>query len=438
MAAAWSIAGVRIASVTSSPSITTLSFTSNDARDATAATADRRRRDRRRRDCAFHATRAIHRAGVHVTVAEPRGNRACDCSFAGAGRAVDGDDDLGARHEAARIIPGMSPRRKRWIVLVSRRRNLRGTCRGLADHRNRGAAARPRRMDVVSSAPAARRRRRDLEPKRSPIQTRHGPVDARIDRPAGGADHTLVGPARHAPDRPGRTSTHPIHHAPRWRGHQRRLLCRCLTCVHSASSADRQTRPKTSSAGSRRTGASRRPDASAWPGVSFAGGLALVAAGRPSLRGRLDTAVSLGGHGDLGTVLDYLCTGRLPDGTVRAAARLQSGRRRARRGTASRARRPKRPISSAGSRSFSRRQPTSRRDTVAAATQLAEAGRLRDAMPERSQQVMDWVLERDVQLARRGHSPVHCRARAATRRFPRSGPPRPAFLSSCFRARTTT
>jgi dienelactone hydrolase len=52
-------------------------------------------------------------------------------------------------------------------------------------------------------------------------------------------------------------------------------------------------------------------------GVSFAGGLALVAAGRPSLAGRLDAVVSIGGYGDLPRALRYLCTGRLPDGTFR-------------------------------------------------------------------------------------------------------------------------
>ena len=50
-------------------------------------------------------------------------------------------------------------------------------------------------------------------------------------------------------------------------------------------------------------------------GVSFAGGLALVAAGRPALRDRLTLVVSLGGHADLPRVMRYLCTGQLPDGT---------------------------------------------------------------------------------------------------------------------------
>ncbi len=52
-------------------------------------------------------------------------------------------------------------------------------------------------------------------------------------------------------------------------------------------------------------------------GVSFAGGLALVAAGRPALRQKLTMVVSLGGHADLPRVMTYLCSGRLPDGTTR-------------------------------------------------------------------------------------------------------------------------
>jgi len=52
-------------------------------------------------------------------------------------------------------------------------------------------------------------------------------------------------------------------------------------------------------------------------GVSFAGGLALVAAGRPSLAGKVQLVVSLGGHADLPRVMTFLCTGVLPDGTTR-------------------------------------------------------------------------------------------------------------------------
>ena len=44
-------------------------------------------------------------------------------------------------------------------------------------------------------------------------------------------------------------------------------------------------------------------------GISFAGGLSLVAAGRPSIRDLVAYVVSFGGHGDLGRVLRYLATG---------------------------------------------------------------------------------------------------------------------------------
>jgi pimeloyl-ACP methyl ester carboxylesterase len=47
-------------------------------------------------------------------------------------------------------------------------------------------------------------------------------------------------------------------------------------------------------------------------GVSFSGGLAVVAAGRPSLRGRLRYVFSFGGHDDLRRVLDYFCAGGDP------------------------------------------------------------------------------------------------------------------------------
>jgi dienelactone hydrolase len=52
-------------------------------------------------------------------------------------------------------------------------------------------------------------------------------------------------------------------------------------------------------------------------GISFAGGLSLVAAGRPALRDKVAAVLSLGGHGDLPRTLKYLCTGLLPDGSRR-------------------------------------------------------------------------------------------------------------------------
>jgi dienelactone hydrolase len=52
-------------------------------------------------------------------------------------------------------------------------------------------------------------------------------------------------------------------------------------------------------------------------GISFAGGLSIVAAGRPEAAPHVAFTVSFGGHGDLGRVLRYLCTGVQPDGTRR-------------------------------------------------------------------------------------------------------------------------
>jgi dienelactone hydrolase len=44
-------------------------------------------------------------------------------------------------------------------------------------------------------------------------------------------------------------------------------------------------------------------------GISFAGGLSIVAAGRPSIRDNVAYVVSFGGHGNLARVLKYLATG---------------------------------------------------------------------------------------------------------------------------------
>jgi dienelactone hydrolase len=52
-------------------------------------------------------------------------------------------------------------------------------------------------------------------------------------------------------------------------------------------------------------------------GISFSGGLSVVAAGRASVRDRVKYVVSFGGHGDLERTMRYLCTGREPDGSFR-------------------------------------------------------------------------------------------------------------------------
>jgi dienelactone hydrolase len=47
-------------------------------------------------------------------------------------------------------------------------------------------------------------------------------------------------------------------------------------------------------------------------GISFAGGLSIVAAGRESIRDKVAYVLSFGGHGDLPRVLRYLATGEAP------------------------------------------------------------------------------------------------------------------------------
>jgi dienelactone hydrolase len=47
-------------------------------------------------------------------------------------------------------------------------------------------------------------------------------------------------------------------------------------------------------------------------GISFAGGLSISAAGRPTLRDKVAFVVSFGGHGDLQRVMQYLVTGEAP------------------------------------------------------------------------------------------------------------------------------
>ena len=49
-------------------------------------------------------------------------------------------------------------------------------------------------------------------------------------------------------------------------------------------------------------------------GISFAGGLSLVAATRAGLRDHVAFVMSFGGHGDLPRTLRYLCTGEVPGG----------------------------------------------------------------------------------------------------------------------------
>jgi hypothetical protein len=153
---------------------------------------------------------------------------------------------------------------------------------------------------------------RDIE-----VPTRYGPIPARLYQPEGGSDRSVV--------------VFPGIHAggvdePRLAAFSRRLAGAGATVASVPLPELRRFKISPVST-------DMIEDAAFWmasdrtlsphgrvglAGVSFAGGLALVAAGRPRLADRIQLVVALGGHADLPRVMTYLCTGRLSDGTTRA------------------------------------------------------------------------------------------------------------------------
>jgi dienelactone hydrolase len=148
------------------------------------------------------------------------------------------------------------------------------------------------------------------------IPTRHGPLPARVYTPSSGAGASpafIIFPGIH---RGGVDE-------PRLAGFSRRFASAGVTVVSVPLPDLRQFRVTLRTI-------DQIEDATLWAaneggighggriglgGVSFAGGLSLVAAGREALRDRLSMVVSFGGYGDLARVLRFLCTGVLPDGT---------------------------------------------------------------------------------------------------------------------------
>jgi acetyl esterase/lipase len=130
-------------------------------------------------------------------------------------------------------------------------------------------------------------------------------------------------------------------------------------------------------------------------GISFAGGLSIVAAGRPALRDRVAFVLSFGGHGDLPRTLRYLATGTQPDGTHRAphdygvaiillgvADRIVPG--------------PQAPALRAAILSFLEASRLDMVDKAEASREFAQARALADTLPEPSRTLMTYVNNRDV------------------------------------------
>ena len=145
------------------------------------------------------------------------------------------------------------------------------------------------------------------------VPTRHGPIPARVYRPAGTASRTLVVvPGIHAGG----------VEQPRLADLSARLAATGAVVVSvplpdlrryvvTPASTDQIEDVVTWVAGQPALAPEQRVGL---VGVSFAGGLAVAAAGRPAMRDRLTSVLSIGGHADLPRVMTFLCTGDTPGG----------------------------------------------------------------------------------------------------------------------------
>jgi dienelactone hydrolase len=130
-------------------------------------------------------------------------------------------------------------------------------------------------------------------------------------------------------------------------------------------------------------------------GISFAGGLSIVAAGRPSLRERVAFVLSFGGHGDLPRTLHYLATGTQPDGTHRPPH--DYGVAIILLGVADRVvPEPQAPALRAAILSFLEASRLDMVDKVQASREFAHAQELAESLPEPSHTLMIYVNTRDV------------------------------------------
>ena len=130
-------------------------------------------------------------------------------------------------------------------------------------------------------------------------------------------------------------------------------------------------------------------------GISFGGGLAVAAAGRPAIRDGLAFVLSLGGHGDLPRTLKYLCTGIQPDGRYRAPH--DYGLAIVLLGAAAHVVPPRQvdPLRAA-ILSFLEASRLDMIDKAAAATEFAHAKELARGLSEPAKTYMDYVNNRDV------------------------------------------
>jgi dienelactone hydrolase len=149
-----------------------------------------------------------------------------------------------------------------------------------------------------------------IDPQRT-IPTRHGEVPARLYRPDGQLTRTvLLVPGIHAMgiDEPRLTAL-----AKDLAGSGVGVMTMALPDLQRYEITARATDQIEDAVAWLTDRAELAPDRRVgMVGISFAGGMSIVAAARPAIRDRVAFVLSFGGHGDLVRVTRYLCTGEAP------------------------------------------------------------------------------------------------------------------------------
>jgi dienelactone hydrolase len=132
-------------------------------------------------------------------------------------------------------------------------------------------------------------------------------------------------------------------------------------------------------------------------GISFAGGLSISAAGRPSLRDHVAAVLSFGGHGNLTRVARYLCTGEEQDHSFHVPKPHDYGVVVMLINLADQVVPPEQaePLRNA-IESFMKASHLDMVDKPAAAVEFAHAREMQQALPEPARTYMGYVNDRNV------------------------------------------